>query len=242
MVFALPDQSSTAMTDSYTLSDIIKLTGAKPRTIQYWSLNGVIQCDPETQHSGPGSPRRYSEDEVVIAMIINGVARMPLMIGALKNISNKIREMIRYGNKKKFKNLEEADNYVNNLRLEWSELSNAAHKYKETHETKTGPQFSEWYEMKLRATKKEGEKNYAHDWLKFQNAREGVTDKSGGGTALILTVDDAGHWNIQIEWAVNDGGYGGFVDIEPPSSWTLQLHLNLNQTLAPLQLSRVLKT
>ena len=103
MVFALSNQSSTAMTDSYTLSDVVKLTGAKPRTIQYWSLNGVIQCDPETQHSGPGSPRQYSEDEVVIAMIINGVARMPLMIGALKDISNKIREMIQYGHKKKFK-------------------------------------------------------------------------------------------------------------------------------------------
>ena len=80
-----------------TLSQLAKCTGVRPRTLQFWTLNGVIQCDPKTEHGGPGVPRRYSEDEVAVALVLSEIIRMPLQVGALREIAERFREIMRYG-------------------------------------------------------------------------------------------------------------------------------------------------
>ena len=107
------------MTETYTLSDISRLTGVKPRTIQFWTNNGVIDCDPETRHGGPGVRRRYSEDEVMIALVVGEISRMPLQVGALREIAGRLRDIATVGARMGFKNFDEAADYRDELTDKW---------------------------------------------------------------------------------------------------------------------------
>lgn len=75
-----------------TLSELSKLVGVKPRTIQFWTINDVIRCTEETKHSGPGSPRQYVETEVAIAAVMAKLSMVALPVGELKQIAQAMRE------------------------------------------------------------------------------------------------------------------------------------------------------
>ena len=85
------------MEKTLTIKQLSQLTGLENRTLQFWTVNGVLECDPETRHGGPGKPRRYPQDEAVVALMLSEIIRMPLQVGALREIAERFREIMNYG-------------------------------------------------------------------------------------------------------------------------------------------------
>lgn len=79
----------------YTLADIVELTGAKRRSVQFWTEYGVIKADPTTEHMNRGTHRRFSKDEALIAAVVNFVyTRMAYSVGTLIRIAAALRAKI----------------------------------------------------------------------------------------------------------------------------------------------------
>ena len=83
--------------ESRPLSDLAKLTGLKPRTLQFWTTSGVIQPDEGTKHGGPGVHRRYRPTEVIIACIIAELSKFNFQVGMLGEIASYLRESMDFG-------------------------------------------------------------------------------------------------------------------------------------------------
>lgn len=79
---------------SKALSELAKLTGLKPRTLQFWTASGALVPEAGTKHGGPGVHRRYAGDEVVIARILAAISRFNLQIGQLVSIAQLFRNSI----------------------------------------------------------------------------------------------------------------------------------------------------
>lgn len=79
---------------TFLVADVASMAGLKPRTVQFWTLNGVIECDPATRHGGSGVKRRYELPEVVIAAFLGVIARLSVPVGQLKQAAQKIREVL----------------------------------------------------------------------------------------------------------------------------------------------------
>ena len=203
-----------------TLSQLAKCTGLKPRTLQFWTLNGVIQCDPETEHGGPGVPRRYSEDEVATALVLSEIIRMPLQVGALREIAERFREIMRYG----------PENGVTDP-VHWRTSDDVHALFEE--------------QLKLEKSQDSGDTHQAFilkekrlaldDWCALQLAIRGIRSVviPGYGRSeveeyiLELAVDDIGRWQLSIQHA---GHYGQETsDEQAPPVWSLRLLLNLTR-------------
>lgn len=78
--------------NAYTLADLIKLTGAKRRSLLFWSDAGVLQAQRGTDRSGKGVHRRYSREEAVVAAILSGFADMT--IGMLRSVAQAVRRFV----------------------------------------------------------------------------------------------------------------------------------------------------
>ncbi len=61
---------------TYTVADVIKATGLKRRTVQFWADKGVIHATKATRGGGHGVHRSFTRDELIIACIIH-----PLSLG-----------------------------------------------------------------------------------------------------------------------------------------------------------------
>lgn len=79
-----------------TLSELATLTGLKPRTIQFWTSNGVLLPEEGTKHGGPGVHRQYGQTEVIIACILASISQFNIQIGRLTAIATYIRQSIEY--------------------------------------------------------------------------------------------------------------------------------------------------
>lgn len=77
----------------YTLSDLSKVTGAKPRSIQLWADAGIIKAGAATARAGSGTHRRFSRHEAVIACILAPFAEQKIAIGGLSQIAHGLRGM-----------------------------------------------------------------------------------------------------------------------------------------------------
>lgn len=80
--------------DTYSLADLVKVTGAKRRSLQLWADREVIRPIPSTADAGTGIHRQYSRKEAIVACIIQGFALRQISIGELKFISIAIREQM----------------------------------------------------------------------------------------------------------------------------------------------------
>lgn len=78
---------------SRSLSELAKLTGMKPRTLQFWAASGAIIPEEGTKHGGPGVHRKYPQAEVEIACVLAAISSFNLQVGALIAIANKLREI-----------------------------------------------------------------------------------------------------------------------------------------------------
>jgi len=56
---------------TYTVADVIKATGLKRRTVQFWADKGVIQATRATQEGGSGVHRSFTRNEVIIACLMH---------------------------------------------------------------------------------------------------------------------------------------------------------------------------
>jgi DNA-binding transcriptional MerR regulator len=81
----------------YTLSDLVRVTGAKRRSLQLWADAGVIRSSRDTDRAGTGTHRLFSQDEAIVACIIRGFAMHQIAIGELRHISARVREALRPG-------------------------------------------------------------------------------------------------------------------------------------------------
>lgn len=203
-----------------TLSQLAKCTGIRPRTLQFWTLNGVIQCDPETEHGGPGVPRRYSEDEVAVALVLSEIIRMPLQVGALREIAERFREIMRYG----------PENGITDP-VHWKTSDDSDTLMDEAIKLKESRDFNDRHQARILR-----EKTFAlDDWCNLQLAIRGIRSVviPGYGRSeveeyiLELAVDDIGRWRLSIEHA---GHYSEEVtDEQAPPVWSLRLLLNLTR-------------
>ena len=203
-----------------TLSQLVKCAGLKPRTLQFWILNGVIRCDPETEHGGPGVPRRYSEDEVAIALVLSEVIRMPLQFGALREIAERFREIMHYG----------PENGVTDP-VHWRTSDDGHTMMMEADE--------------LEKSRDHNDKDQAYflrakfwalgDWCALQLALRGIRSVVIPGykrvtvdeQILELAVDDTGRWQLSIQSA---GHYRDEeTDTGAPPIWSPRLLLNLTR-------------
>jgi hypothetical protein len=80
--------------EEYSLGDLVKITGAKPRALQVWAERGVIQPIKSTSGAGTGVHRLFSRSEAVIACIIHPFAEHQISIGELRIISMVLRGFI----------------------------------------------------------------------------------------------------------------------------------------------------
>ena len=77
----------------YTLSELAKITGAKPRSIQLWADAGIIKAAAATERAGSGTHRRFSRQEAVIACVLATFADQKIAIGGLSQIAHGLRAM-----------------------------------------------------------------------------------------------------------------------------------------------------
>lgn len=77
------------------LSDIARVTGAKPRSVQLWAEAGIVVPLPGTHREGPGAHRKYSLEEAAIACCIWPFAVEKVAIGGLKALSLATRAELR---------------------------------------------------------------------------------------------------------------------------------------------------
>jgi hypothetical protein len=80
--------------DSYSLGDLVEITGAKRRSIQLWADAGVIQAERATERAGTGVHRRFSRTEAIVACVIHPFAERQIAIGELLSISALIRSSV----------------------------------------------------------------------------------------------------------------------------------------------------
>ncbi len=78
----------------YTLADLVKITGARRRTLQLWAEGRVLEALPTTERQGTGTHRRFDRNEAIVACLLHGFARkMQMPIGVLLRISELLRRM-----------------------------------------------------------------------------------------------------------------------------------------------------
>ena len=203
-----------------TLSQLAMCTGLKPRTLQFWTLNGVIQCDPKTEHGGPGVPRRYSEDEVATALVLSEIIRMPLQVGALREIGERFREIMRYG----------PENGITDP-VHWRTSDDRDTIMNEVFELEKSQDIKDILQARILR-----EKHFAlRDWFDLQLAIRGIRSVVIPGYGrreveeqiLELAVDDTGRWQLAMQY----GGYssGDMFNEQTPPVWSLRLMLNLTR-------------
>lgn len=75
----------------YSLSDLVRISQAKPRSVQLWAHAEAILANPATEKRGTGTHRRFSRNEAIIACCLSGFARRQVGVGELKRIGEAIR-------------------------------------------------------------------------------------------------------------------------------------------------------
>ena len=77
-----------------TLGEVVKLTGAKRRSVQLWADSGVINAVAGTDRAGTGRHRRFAEDEVRLISLLVPLAKLGVPIGWLKSFACGFRKAL----------------------------------------------------------------------------------------------------------------------------------------------------
>jgi hypothetical protein len=77
-----------------TLSEVARISGAKPRSVQLWADAGVILPVAGTDREGSGRHRLFDSDEVILAVVMARFAAEQIAIGALRSFSTSIRRAL----------------------------------------------------------------------------------------------------------------------------------------------------
>ena len=219
-----------------TLSRLAKCTGLKPRTIQFWTAEGVLNCDPDTHGAGKGVAREYPDGEVAIALILSEIVRIPIGARSLKEIAERLRDIMRCGPNQGihdailFETSEAGELMLDGL-LRRNFALREAGKHEEAKATL----------RKLWALRK---------WSDFELARSGVRrleyedghDRKVEDIILELHLDDDDRWQIDVQsgGVYDDAGFPAgreaFKDFDraPAGAWSLRLLVNLSRVFRRL--------
>lgn len=112
----------------YSLADLVRISNAKPRSVQLWAHAGAILASPATEKRGTGTHRRFSRNEAIIACCLSGFARRQVGIGELKRIGEALRLLLRdFSTKRLLEEVIETDHpWELYLAVVWSEDDNPA--------------------------------------------------------------------------------------------------------------------
>src|SRR5262249_40222909 len=80
--------------DSYSLSDLARVSGAKKRSLQLWADSKVIIAHGGTDRAGTGTHRQFSRGEAIVACIVQAFAQHQIAIGELLRIAAVVRSAI----------------------------------------------------------------------------------------------------------------------------------------------------
>ncbi len=223
------------MTAAVTLSQLSRLSGVKPRTLQYWTLSEVIHCRSDSKHGGPGVPRRYAEEEVAITLILGEISKMPLQIGALRQIAEELRRIMMLGPENGIHDpywYDDTDEGGAAYRDRMLKMERDAVTSEDRWQAKQ-------FRNKCRELNKWAYLDKARRWTRPSNVvdelmREHLIKKPED-VILELSVDDIGRWilNIGPSGPYKDGGLEASQDV--PAVWSLRLLLNLTRVLKPVR-------
>jgi hypothetical protein len=79
---------------------VIRATGLKRRTVQFWADKGVIQATGATQEGGHGVHRSFTRNELVIACLLHPLSLgwhrdQTRSLGELKELAKTLRHLLR---------------------------------------------------------------------------------------------------------------------------------------------------
>ncbi len=173
------------MTETYILSQVAKASGVSPRTLQFWTSNGVIKPDPETLLGGRGTPRRYSRKEVEIAAVLGELNAFNIQIRVLHRIADDMRSCMNTGAELGYSSGKEA------LDAAYADLI----RFVREVEGRTPKSIESWApEIPDAASIFNDEDRWRLKfWGALEESRHGKT-----GHALVISVDDDGHLRRQI--------------------------------------------
>ena len=81
----------------YTVAELAGITGAKPRSIQFWAASGLLHPNPDTMGAGPGTHRRYSREEALVACVLHALTgSIRLALGDLRNVAEGARNLMEH--------------------------------------------------------------------------------------------------------------------------------------------------
>jgi hypothetical protein len=76
----------------YTVTDIARIAGANPRSVQHWAASGILIAKPETNRAGTGNRRLFAADEAIIACVLQPLVERQTPVGEMQRIAFLIRD------------------------------------------------------------------------------------------------------------------------------------------------------
>ncbi len=81
----------------YSVTDIARVTGANPRSVQHWAASKLLIAKSETDRKGTGNRRLFAFDEALIACVLQPLAERQTPVGEMQRIAFLIRDHLLTG-------------------------------------------------------------------------------------------------------------------------------------------------
>ena len=227
---------------SSPLGELVKCTGLKARTIQFWTSERILLCEQETRHGGPGVSRLYPEGEIAIALILSQVTRVPLQLRAVKEIADRLREIINFGPTVGVTDPMWWDSSDDGTYAMYDKMKKVEQEVKDLRQKGLASNEACW-EKSQEHTELARQFNGLRDWAPMQIAIQSLQREHWAGgrrqydpksdRMLELTVDDADRWQLKLEHADLYMG-GSSTDEGPVPVWQIRFLLNLDRLFSRL--------
>jgi hypothetical protein len=200
------------------LSKMELITGVPKRTLQNWDLKSVIKCVPETQNTGTGKSRLYTEKEIAIALILVNLSNPSLPVHRLAVMAEDIRLILSIEPELNGRDFREANE---KLDADWNIWCESSPKVPNTPDSEEWKQYYDLQPNLIRVC-----------WIYLNAAMQGeqLNDQV---SIFRLTFDENGKLDIFID------GYkpGQQISLfEIPEKSVTTMHVNLQNVLLPLSI------
>jgi hypothetical protein len=75
----------------FTVTDLARIAGANPRSVQHWAASRILSPNPHTDRAGTGTRRLFSADEAVVACIMQPLLERQTPVGEMLRIALVVR-------------------------------------------------------------------------------------------------------------------------------------------------------
>jgi DNA-binding transcriptional MerR regulator len=217
---------------TFLQADIVERLGVKPRSVQFWTANGVLVG--QKQRSGSGIHRRYSFEDFEIAAIAGELSRYGLPISTLKAAADWFRSVQRWQNKFGLFGAAGAEIF---LRVQYFKRAQAEPEFKSRNKGRSLRDILELYNLEHLQELPKGEPEISEDehrqirsWINYDRARNPQFEGGDGITATVGVRDDGAF--------VGDIGYGDLDGILPSSREAAERLAEFDSIIV-LRLSRI---